>query len=64
MTPDVIRCETCDKPTEPAAFSPLQCQECWEAQCSQSWWEMIDTMNAIAHLELAVLKEQPCTPPT
>lgn len=49
-----MHCVTCDREfndddVEQAALSPLQCQTCWEAQCSQSWWEMVTDVNTMAH---------------
>ena len=27
------------------------CQECWEAACSKSWWEMMEDLNKAGFLE-------------
>ncbi len=29
------------------------CQCCWEAECSRSWWQMVDQINA------AIIKAKP-----
>jgi hypothetical protein len=23
------------------------CQECWELECAESWWQMVNTFNAV-----------------
>jgi hypothetical protein len=27
------------------------CQECWEAECSRSWWKMVEQLDKLGLLE-------------
>ncbi len=42
-----MRCTTCGAPSDgwpdsnPTTHGEL-CQDCWEAECSESWWHMIN----------------------
>jgi hypothetical protein len=41
------RCETCGEAIG-ESLSYTQCQDCWEASCSESWWEMVRAIGGAA----------------
>lgn len=38
------KCHYCN---EPAEWVDEYCQECWEAECSRTWWEMVMTLGGV-----------------
>jgi hypothetical protein len=49
-------CVRCNRDTSGEMMWPDKgdndlCQECWEAECSRSWWQMVNAINALYHQE-------------
>jgi len=43
----VTKCKDCGEafdPRESMMGDEGQCQDCWEAECSESWWRMVSTL--------------------
>lgn len=54
-------CVSCNRDTSGEMTWPGEkdgeiCQECWEAECSRSWWEMVIALDA------AGLMQEPIDP--
>jgi hypothetical protein len=43
--------DTSGEMTWPGEKGAEICQECWEAECSRSWWVMVSALNAAGLLE-------------
>lgn len=44
------KCSKCGEPAYdpwPADGDEIQCQLCWEAECSAAWWDALPVMNAM-----------------
>jgi hypothetical protein len=41
-----MKCIHCE---EPAEWIDKYCQEHWEAECSRTWWEMVDSLPIPTH---------------
>ena len=50
----LLRCTTCGAPSDgwpdsnPTTHGEL-CQDCWEAECSESWWRMVNRFPGAAY---------------
>jgi hypothetical protein len=52
-------CHECNRDTSGEMTWPGEagheiCQECWEAECSRSWWEMVEQLNKCGLIEAVV----------
>ena len=52
--PTPTACGQCNRDTSgemtwPGENGTEVCQDCWEAECSRSWWEQVNAINAIYH---------------
>ncbi len=43
--------DTSGEMTWPGEAGQEICQECWEAECSRSWWTMVEQLNKCGLLE-------------
>lgn len=43
--------DTSGEMTWPGEDGQEICQECWEAECSRSWWTMVEQLNKCGLLE-------------
>ena len=43
--------DTSGEMTWPGEAGHEICQECWEAECSRSWWVMVEQLNKCGLLE-------------
>ena len=43
--------DTSGEMTWPGEAGHEICQECWEAECSRSWWKMVEQLNKCGILE-------------
>jgi len=43
--------DTSGEMTWPGEKGAEICQDCWEAECSRSWWVMVNALNAAGLLE-------------
>lgn len=43
--------DTSGEMTWPGEAGHEICQECWEAECSRSWWKMVEQLNKCGLLE-------------
>ena len=51
-----MNCSTCQRDTTgeltwPSESSNEICQDCWEAECSKSWWLLMQQLDAYGLLE-------------
>jgi len=47
------KCPKCNRPNEdnwPLDEGDGGCEECWEAECSREWWEMIGRLEQVYEL--------------
>lgn len=55
MMTEPMNCPICLEPVEEGAITwPGEtandiCQCCWERECSQSWWRMVNAINESVH---------------
>lgn len=55
QSPTESKCAECHRDTEGEITWPNQdgkevCQECWEAECSKSWWAMVENLDRLGLL--------------